>query len=130
MGDRANIVLRQNDQAIYLYSHWGGYEMPETLRGALDSETGRGRWHDESYLGRIIFSKMTRGQEDGETGFGISVYPPDNEHAYFVVDSDRGTVAVYEDLPRKTDGTWGEPLRTFTFAEYVAEPRTWKNMGT
>jgi hypothetical protein len=126
MGDRANIVLRQQDQAIYLYSHWGGYDMPETLRQALVN--GRNRWNDETYLGRIIFNTMTKGYEDGEAGFGIGVYPSDNEYAYLVVDARAGMVTVHRNLPRQEDGSWTRPFREFTFEEYVAEPRTWDNV--
>lgn len=95
MGDRANVVIQQGDgKRIYLYSHWGGYELPESLAVGLDK--GRGRWDDESYLARIIFREMGAGQE-GETGFGISTYPPDNEHPFLVVDTKAKAVRVEKD---------------------------------
>ncbi len=85
MGDRGNIVVVDEFDipAVYLYSHWGGYELGDTLATVLS----RGqRWDDGSYLARMIFCEMVKGSETGETGFGISTAPPDNEHAYLVVD--------------------------------------------
>lgn len=122
MGDRANIVLRQRDQHIYLYSHWGGSELPETLRQGLIR--GQSRWDDETYLGRILFAEMTKGDENGTTGYGIGVYPSDNEYAYLVVNAKDGTVTVHAGLP--TEGV--DPIKSFSFAEYCERNRTWANV--
>lgn len=88
MGDRANIRLdygkhRTEERAydsIYLYTHWGGSAIAETLQTAL--ERGRSRWDDDSYLARIIFNQMTAGIEMETTGIGISPYEisPDREN--------------------------------------------------
>lgn len=99
MGDRANIRIKQlfpptpegeEPQFVYLYTHWGGTELPQTLAKALDSKAGRSRWDDESYLARIIFCHMLAEgnglNTDDVTGFGISCSPPDNEHPYLDVD--------------------------------------------
>lgn len=128
MGDRANVVLKDQGQAIYLYTHWTGTELPETLRQALIK--GESRWGDTSYLGRVIFSTMTRGYEDQVTGFGIGVGPDDNSYPYLVVDDSAGVVEVHDGggTPRRADGTWGTPVATFTFREYVAVPRDWRNV--
>lgn len=126
MGDRANIVLKQNNQAIYLYTHWSGYELPETLRKGLVK--GRSRWDDETYLGRVLFQEMI-GTDNGVTGFGIGVYPPDNEYPYLVVDSANQMVMVHDsNLPLRSDGTWTTPVRVLDFEEYVEEERTWENL--
>ena len=87
MGDRANIFVKQEQSGVYLYSHWGGTELPATLQAALNSPQGRGRWDDEAYLTRIIFCQMVKGDEDGETGYGISTYTPDGEDRVLEVDS-------------------------------------------
>lgn len=96
MGDRGNIAIRQrlSKEYIYLYTHWEGSELPETLQTALASPEGRGRWTDEAYLARIIFDHMT-GLAGGETGFGISTSPPDNEHPFLVVDCARQVVEIH-----------------------------------
>lgn len=91
MGDRANIVLDYgHDKKIFLYTHWGGSELPQTLAYALTR--GKERWCDESYLSRIIFSEMVRDNIDDLTGFGIAPYEVDNEHQYLVVDLEALTV--------------------------------------
>lgn len=98
MGDRANIVILQDDQAptskiaVFLYSHWGGEEMPDILADALDY--GQERWNDPSYLARIIFQKMVK-TDRGMTGFGISVHLTDNEHPLLVVNTQKQTVTEY-----------------------------------
>lgn len=77
MGNRANVKLMYgNGSNIYLYTHWGGSTIHETLARAL----GRGadRIGDESYLARIIFSEMIQGDILGTTGYGIAPYPIDS----------------------------------------------------
>jgi len=131
MGDRANIVVYERlaareahdarrDEAVFLYSHWGGAGLPEVLRSALQRKM---RWEDASYLARIIFCEMVRGYEREETGFGIGVSRPDNDRDFLVVDvtrqvvvqfpervfNDRGWSAL-DDLPgvpfERFDGQW------------------------
>lgn len=78
MGDRANIVIQEEKGGkIYLYTHWAGTELPATLQAAL--RRGKDRWDDESYLARIIFCEMVKGQEMTEAGYGISTYEGDND---------------------------------------------------
>lgn len=121
MGDRANIVLNQASdnadkagtkcQRIYLYTHWGGYELPITLQKALER---RARWNDESYLCRIIFQQLLNG-DTGTTGYGISTYPTDGGYHLLVVDSDKQTVHLekaFSDDRVVTHGPW-------TFEQYV-----------
>lgn len=119
MGDRANIVIDMPDdykenavkRPVYLYTHWGGSELPVTLLHALGR---RVRWEDESYLARIIFSEMIKGSERQETGFGISLRPPDNSYPYLRVDPKSQTVTV-DYLP-----VGGGENRVFTFEEYIS----------
>jgi hypothetical protein len=95
MGDRGNIVVRQtsdtNTDDVWLYTHWGGSEIEETLRLALSSPIGQRRLNDASYITRIIFDKLT-GCRGEETGFGISTTMPDNEHDILVFDVEKQTV--------------------------------------
>jgi len=122
MGDRANIVIPQYpniDEAptglIYLYTHWGGTDLPRTLQAALAK---RWRWDDEPYLVRIIFDTMSVGDEGGETGYGISTYLGDNEHPLLVVDCTRQMVWTAEaeaPMAPRFDRTW-------SFDEYCTLP--------
>ena len=109
MGDRANVVIdEENDKGhIFLYTHWGGPDLPLTLQKALAK---RWRWGDEAYLAKIIFREMIRGCEDEETGFGISTTPPDNEHPYLRVSTKFQTVTVNDSVT---------PDKVFTFDKYV-----------
>lgn len=116
MGDRANIVIQERDGGlIYLYSHWGGTDLWETLRGTLAK---RWRWDDSSYLARLIFQDMTRGSEDEETGFGISTHLCDNEHPLLVVNCESKSVGVYREEDDLADPAV-TPIRSFSFAAYV-----------
>jgi hypothetical protein len=97
MGDRANIRVKQiyanaegEAEFVWLYTHWGGYDLAKTLRAALARHE---RWSDESYLTRIIAREMGMGQ-DGESGFGISTYQGDNEHPIITVLPDSQTVVI------------------------------------
>jgi hypothetical protein len=83
MGDRGNVILTYEEGGeIYLYTHWGGSELKQTLKDAL--LRGRDRWDDPSYLARIIFSEMIKDNIDGNTGFGIAPYYGDGGADYKV----------------------------------------------
>ena len=83
MGDRSNIVVEQADgQRIYLYGHWMGAEAITIVESVLGQHA---RWSDESYLARMLFSKMVEGDLDGDTGYGIATYPVDNDGYPFIV---------------------------------------------
>lgn len=86
MGDRANIVMTygKGHSPIFLYTHWRGFELPKVLQNALIK---RVRWNDPSYLTRIIFCELVKGQEGEPTGFGISPYLTDNDHDLLVVNT-------------------------------------------
>ena len=44
-----------------------------------------GRWNDPSYLARIIFCQVVKGEEASLTGYGISTMETDNEHPHIIV---------------------------------------------
>lgn len=84
MGNRGSIEICQphhfenKEQSLFLYTHWRGNEVCKVLATALD--LGRSRWHDPSYLTRIIFNEL-QGDDRGTTSFGITLYEPgDNEY--------------------------------------------------
>lgn len=95
MGDRGNIVIRQvsnkNTDDVWLYTHWSGSEIKDTVREALARKE---RWDDPSYLARIVFCKLVEGAEKDATGFGISCRMQDNGHSIIVMDTEEN--AVYE----------------------------------
>ena len=132
MGDRANIVMNQHSDAaekagtkpqrIYFYTHGNGFELPVVLQRALVTAKGSpsgypsSRWRDESYLGRIIFSEMTKDAYSATTGYGISTYHTDGGYHLLVVDSDKQTVHLekaFSDDRVVTHGPW-------TFEQYIA----------
>lgn len=140
MGDRANAVTlgwpiksEENRRAVFLYSHWGGHELPERVRQALDSGAGRGRWADPAYLARIVFDAMQGDQHGEETGFGISTTPPDNEYDFIVLDADSECVIrVPEDFWAERDYAFCDldQCESISFEDYVATERTWENLTT
>lgn len=115
MGDRANVVMvdRRGEETrfVYLYTHWGGYELPLTVKAALQRKQ---RWDDDSYLARIIFATMTKGHEDGETGFGIGAWRPDNEHPYILIDCDERRIGFTPEGMEPNADTW------WSFEDYIA----------
>lgn len=102
---------------MFFYSHWGGSRLPETVAEALDR--GRGRWSDPSYLARIIFAEMIKGDVLGETGYGISSQPTDTGDGHRIVN-----VNVKDRVVRLEAGDLftSEP---FTFDEFVKNRPSW-----
>jgi len=113
MGDRGNIVIRDQGGEVFFYTHWGGRNRKETLREALAKQL---RWDDGAYLARIIFCAMVKGQEDEETGFGISTYMCDNSYPLLVVDVDEQN--VYE---RDPDDDTKRLSPVLSFEEFIKE---------
>jgi|SRR5688500_2167492 len=89
MGDRANIVVKDGASKVYLYTHWSGFDLGDTLKEAL--ERGEDRWNDGQYLTRIIFEEMIKEDLGSNTGYGISSVIGDGGEDY-VVDVDNQTV--------------------------------------
>jgi hypothetical protein len=113
MGDRGNIVVEEDKgKRVCFYAHWSGSELPHLLGKALRR---RQRWDDAPYLARIIFCMLIAGQEvDGETGFGISTEPCDNEWPLLVVDVPGQQVLIEDD---------GRP--DFTYCKFKGKRRQW-----
>lgn len=92
MGDRAQVAIKQGAKTVYLYTHWGGSELPSVVRAALARQQ---RWDDPEYLTRIIFCQMVKRDVDAETGFGIGTQlHDDNEHPLITVDPDKQTIKI------------------------------------
>lgn len=103
MGDRGNIGIHQPEakENLYLYTHWSGSYIPETLALGLAKCKAEHRLGDPAYATRIIFDTLT-GLEGGSTGYGIGVGSPcDNEHeipmVYWSDDFGQEPVILYLD---------------------------------
>lgn len=96
MGDRANVAVKHSEtETVWLYSHWTGHRLWESLRDAL--RRGRDRWDDAPYLTRIIFCQMIHdggGALTDTIGFGISCSMTDSEWPVMLVDIEAEAVVV------------------------------------
>lgn len=118
MGDRANVHIPTSatpGEGVYLYTHWGGYDLPHDVQTALAKKW---RWDDGPYLARIIFDQMTVNDHGKETGFGIWTSICDNEHPIVVVNPETQTVQF---VPAR----WDQPPQwatgpSWSFKDYIA----------
>jgi hypothetical protein len=88
-GERGEIAAAEgapnNWDTIYLYTHWGAEGLEEILAKAL--EAGKGRWGDDPYLARIIFTHFTQDASLSDaTGYGLSPYECDPQYPTLYVD--------------------------------------------
>ena len=111
MGDRANCVVKDGDSEVFLYTHWGGEDLPKVVQAALQRQW---RWDDGQYLARIIFEELIPPNlRHTETGFGITSTLGDNEHPLIVVD------VPAEQVRFETEKTRTE-MACYTLKEYCA----------
>jgi len=94
MGDRGQVELVSAEGSVFLYTHWGADYLPMTVANALGR--GKGRWGDDEYLNRIIFSEMIFGEVMGETGYGIGLSEHDDVWRIVVVNHVDRTVVIKE----------------------------------
>jgi len=73
MGDRAMAEIITEDGSLYVYSHWGGFELPDDAKQAIIA--AQGRWDDDSYAVRILVDQLTKNGRDQETGYGLMLKP-------------------------------------------------------
>jgi hypothetical protein len=97
MGDRANFGFRdRKGDTVFLYGHWAGFKMLETLADAV--HVAEPRWTDESYATRICISNIIGPAWEPLTGWGITVNElADNEHKVPVIDWSKQTFTLYEE---------------------------------
>lgn len=134
MGDRANAVVLADwpddlnpNEAVFLYSHWAGHELPELVRQALIA--GEERWNDEPYLARIVFDTITEHQHGGTTGYGISTRIGDNSYNLIVLHKQR-VYSCPEDVYNREgfDKVRADELPNISFEAYIEEARNWDNL--
>lgn len=92
MGDRGNIVIKDGESEVFLYSHWNRWKLVDDARTALCKGW---RWDDPQYLARIVFDVMTEGEHGNETGYGISARIGDGDRTV-VIDCGEQTVTTSE----------------------------------
>ena len=74
MGDRASVIIKQNDkQGIEIYGHWAGNNIVNTLPHAL--KVAEKRFDDISYFTRIITHNILDdiADKDKETSAGLAI---------------------------------------------------------
>lgn len=74
MGDRASILIRQDDKiSIEIYGHWAGVNIVNTLPHAL--EVAKGRYDDIPYFTRIVTQNILDdiADKDKETSAGLEI---------------------------------------------------------
>ena len=118
MGDRGQIRIQQfndNMDSIFLYTHNRGSEIYGILKRAMSR---RERWSDETYLARIIFCEMVKGDEQGTTGAGMSLTPFDVEHTTLGVNCREQTI-TFEDSDN------GQIKSSISFNAFISRLDKW-----
>ena len=119
MGTRCQVkIVEKKGKNVYLYEHWDGYDLPNTVRNAL--KRGKERWNDTPYLSRIIFSEMIVGSIMNTDGFGISSMPFGDIEYEVIVDPIKEYVKVYK---MDYDGKNKELLFAGSFKELINDKR-------
>lgn len=119
MGDKANVFVRQEEDGagVYLYTHWGGHNLPETVQAALAHKVS---WDDPQYLARVIFCHMIGDDVRGDLNYGISARIGDNGHKILVVDATvKGGRVGYAAPPSRRQDPQPSPVLWTSFADFV-----------
>lgn len=69
MGDRGNIIVKDGESKVFLYTHWTGYRLFKDVAKSL--ARAKSRWDDGPYLARVLFQDMI-GDDRDISGYGIS----------------------------------------------------------
>lgn len=102
MGARGNIISKDNNEQVVMYSHWMGSEIPSIIKTVLSRKE---RWNDYQYLNRMLFEEMIKNDIGSSTGFGISNQRYDGG-ADYVVDVGNQSVITDEGI-------------SYSFEEYI-----------
>jgi hypothetical protein len=94
MGDRAMCEIKTEGGSLFLYTHWGGNDLPKDAKEAV--KTARPRWDDLPYATHIIVDQLIKDGRDSETDFGIML----NENAEDEYNHDKPSVII--DLNKQT----------------------------
>lgn len=121
MGDRATFVIEQSEdtEPIFIYGHWAGDGMMDTLAKALDHAKVRIEMGDPWYATRMIFGFMIQDDPLGEYGWGLSTTFLDSDHSVPVVNLSNKTVRL---IPHTWDTTFyrgAEPKFVMTIDQFI-----------
>lgn len=125
MGNRGNIAViqdKERKEQVWLYSHWGGSELPAALQRGIAAS--KSRWDDVSYCTKIIFGHAVPADNwKQETGYGISTSMQDNQHPINVVDLAAKQVFTMPEsklVDSRVPASYKpEPGSVWTFEEYA-----------
>jgi hypothetical protein len=101
--------IKTEDGSIFVYTHWGGFDLPETAKKAVVS--AKSRWDDLPYAARIIVDQLTIPGRDQTEGYGLML-KPDAEDEY---NNDEPSVII--NLLKQTLTINGEGSAEYTFDE-------------
>lgn len=119
MGDRANFGFKQGDDTIYLYGHWAGDGMMNTLAKALIRVIDANRQTDVAYATRIAISEIVGEDWSADLGWGITVnWLADNQHSVPEVDFVNQTVSLYK-YDANSHTLANEPKFTMPFSAFI-----------
>lgn len=103
MGNRANVIFKQENGYLGLYMHHGGYELRQDVARALQVVLDNNREQDVSYGTRIMVSQIIGEAWSGICSFGLNAGQTpaqaieDNDNNDIVmIDWFEGTIAFYE----------------------------------
>lgn len=127
MGDRANVRFKQGNErdefSFYLYAHWAGRDLHETIRAAFSQ--AEERWTDELYCTAFLVGQALKDYANkGELlSWGLGG-PGDNEHDVLEIDFEAQKVRLrsregWHDLPHKEWERTAAVVREWTFAEFA-----------
>jgi hypothetical protein len=104
MGDRGQVNIV--DENVWLYTHWDATNLPMAVHDAI---VKKWRWDDPEYLARIIFEEMIKGDEGGETGYGIGSNKHGDVWRVVYVNCNTQTIKIVDhDDEVKWEGTFQE----------------------
>ena len=92
MGARAQVEVQQKPHSVFLYTHWGADEiLQDVIKGIIK---GKLRWNDPTYLTRILFDSMKKG-DDSTKSFGIGTFQAGDIEKLVIVDTENQEVKYY-----------------------------------
>jgi hypothetical protein len=120
MGDRVNIGFKQeNEDILFLYQHWGGWQHQRRLAEALI--VAEPRIQDPGYATRIVISQMIGDDWKSITGHGLYINElADNEYPVHVVDFYNNKVTLHSDDHTAPKGIVEEPIWTMSIEDFCA----------
>lgn len=123
MGNRVTFIIEQteNDAPIFIYGHWAGDGMMDTLAHALEHAKVRIDMGDPWYATRMIFGYLTQDDPLGEYGWALSTSFLDSEHSVPVVNMKDKTVRL---LPHRLHSKFDintEPKFVMSIDSFIAK---------